>query len=78
MELLVALKSGGTNIAVDYALETAWGYAVALDMTLRDLQGEAKKTAVRGKSAKRSNVQRQSACSYLPQMSVTLAVDGLS
>ena len=43
MELLVALKSGGTNIAVDYALDTVWGYAVALDMTLRDLQGEAKK-----------------------------------
>lgn len=43
VELLVALKSGGTNIAVDYALDTVWGYAVALDMTLRDLQGEAKK-----------------------------------
>ena len=43
VELLVALKSGGTNIAVDYALNTVWGYGVALDMTLRDLQGEAKK-----------------------------------
>ena len=43
VELLVALKSGGKNIAVHDALETIWGYAVSLDMTLRDLQGEAKK-----------------------------------
>lgn len=43
VELLVALKSGGTNIAVEDALNTVWGYGVALDMTLRDLQGEAKK-----------------------------------
>lgn len=44
VELVVALKSGGTNISVDKALEHVWGYAVSLDMTRRDLQGEAKKT----------------------------------
>ncbi|WP_395541179.1 fumarylacetoacetate hydrolase family protein [Neotabrizicola sp. sgz301269] len=43
VELLVALKSGGTNIPVDKALDHVWGYGVALDMTRRDLQGEAKK-----------------------------------
>lgn len=43
VELIVALKSGGTNISVDDALDHVWGYAVALDMTRRDLQGEAKK-----------------------------------
>ena len=43
VELVVALKSGGTNIPVDKALDHVWGYAVALDMTRRDLQGEAKK-----------------------------------
>lgn len=44
VELVVALKSGGTNISVDSALDHVWGYAVSLDMTRRDLQGEAKKT----------------------------------
>ena len=43
VELVVALKSGGTNIAPDKALDHVWGYAVGLDMTRRDLQGEAKK-----------------------------------
>ena len=43
VELVVALKSGGTNIPVDKALDHVWGYAVSLDMTRRDLQGEAKK-----------------------------------
>lgn len=43
VELLVALKSGGTNIPLDQALEHVWGYAVSLDMTRRDLQGQAKK-----------------------------------
>lgn len=43
LELLVALKSGGTSIPVDSALEHVYGYATSLDMTRRDLQGEAKK-----------------------------------
>ena len=43
VELLTALKSGGTNIAVEDALSHVWGYGIALDMTRRDLQGEAKK-----------------------------------
>ena len=41
-EMLVALKSGGTNIPVESALDHVYGYAVCLDMTRRDLQGEAK------------------------------------
>lgn len=43
VELVVALKSGGTNIAVAEALDHVWGYAPSLDMTRRDLQGQAKK-----------------------------------
>ncbi|ASJ70797.1 fumarylacetoacetate hydrolase family protein [Granulosicoccus antarcticus] len=43
IELVVALKSGGTNISVENALEHVYGYATSLDMTRRDLQGEAKK-----------------------------------
>lgn len=41
-EMLVALKSGGTNIPVESALDHVYGYAACLDMTRRDLQGEAK------------------------------------
>ena len=44
IELVVALKSGGANIGESDALQHVYGYAVALDMTRRDLQGEAKKT----------------------------------
>ena len=43
VEMAVALKSGGTNIPLDEALEHVFGYAVSIDMTRRDLQGEAKK-----------------------------------
>ncbi|WP_148227574.1 fumarylacetoacetate hydrolase family protein [Fulvimarina pelagi] len=43
IEMVVALKSGGTNIPVESALDHVYGYAVGLDMTRRDLQGEAKK-----------------------------------
>ncbi|MCR9150898.1 MAG: fumarylacetoacetate hydrolase family protein [Rhodobacteraceae bacterium] len=42
-EMLVALKSGGTDIPVASALDHVYGYALCLDMTRRDLQGEAKK-----------------------------------
>lgn len=43
IEMMVALKSGGRDIALEDALSNVWGYGVALDMTRRDLQGEAKK-----------------------------------
>jgi fumarylpyruvate hydrolase len=43
LEMVVALKSGGKNIAIEAALSHVFGYAVGLDMTRRDLQGEAKK-----------------------------------
>ncbi len=43
LELVAGLGSGGSNIAVEAALGHVWGYAVGLDMTRRDLQGEAKK-----------------------------------
>ena len=36
------LMSGGVNIPVDRALDHVYGYALALDMTRRDLQGEQK------------------------------------
>ncbi len=42
-ELSVFLKSGGVNIPVESALDHGYGYALSLDMTRRDLQGEMKK-----------------------------------
>ncbi len=38
VELVAALKSGGTNIPVESALDHVYGYALGLDMTRRDLQ----------------------------------------
>ncbi|MEM9903080.1 MAG: fumarylacetoacetate hydrolase family protein [Pseudomonadota bacterium] len=42
-ELAVFLKSGGTDIPISKALDHVYGYALSLDMTRRDLQGEMKK-----------------------------------
>jgi fumarylpyruvate hydrolase len=44
IELYVALKTGGRDIARDDALSHVFGYGVALDMTRRDLQAVSKKT----------------------------------
>jgi len=43
VELVVALKGGGTDIAPEQALDLVWGYGVGLDLTRRDLQAIAKK-----------------------------------
>ncbi|MFC5070001.1 fumarylacetoacetate hydrolase family protein [Flaviflagellibacter deserti] len=42
IEMTVALGKGGKDIPVEKALEYVFGYGVGLDMTRRDLQGEAK------------------------------------
>ena len=43
VELVVAIGIGGREIKAADAMKHVWGYAVGLDMTRRDLQGEAKK-----------------------------------
>ncbi|MDA7415862.1 fumarylacetoacetate hydrolase family protein [Xenophilus arseniciresistens] len=43
IELVVAIGKGGKNIAAADAHQHVFGYAVGLDMTRRDLQGEMKK-----------------------------------
>lgn len=43
VECVVALKSGGSNISVDDALDHVWGYGVGIDMTRRDMQDGLKK-----------------------------------
>ena len=44
MELVVAIGTGGRDIAESDALTHVWGYCAGLDMTRRDLQNAAKKT----------------------------------
>jgi fumarylpyruvate hydrolase len=43
IELVVAIGTGGKNIAAADAHKHIYGYAVGLDMTRRDLQGDMKK-----------------------------------
>jgi len=43
IELVVAIGTGGKNIPAADAMKHIYGYAVGLDMTRRDLQGEMKK-----------------------------------
>jgi fumarylpyruvate hydrolase len=57
LELVAALKSGGTNIAIGDALQHVYGYTIGLDMTRRDLQrgmGDQKKPWEIGKSFDRA------------------------
>ncbi|MEJ8840351.1 fumarylacetoacetate hydrolase family protein [Ramlibacter sp. AN1133] len=43
IELVACIGTGGRNIKAADAKKHIWGYAVGLDMTRRDLQGEQKK-----------------------------------
>ena len=43
IELAVAIGKGGADIPVESALDHVFGYGVGLDMTRRDIQGDAKK-----------------------------------
>jgi fumarylpyruvate hydrolase len=42
IELVVALKAGGADVAAERALDLVYGYAVGVDLTRRDLQNAAK------------------------------------
>jgi len=82
-EMLVALKSGGTNIPLGQALDHVFGYGLALDMTRRDLQGAQKKMGRPweiGKAFERSApcgpVHQVSKVGHLDQGRVELRVNG--
>ncbi len=83
IELAVALKSGGRDLSEASALDCVFGYAVALDMTRRDLQGEAKKTGRPweiGKafehSAPITPMTPASLCGHLESGAIALKVNG--
>lgn len=82
-EVAVMLKSGGTNIPLEQALDHVFGYALSLDMTRRDLQGEAKKMGRPweiGKAFERSApvgpIHRVEEVGHLSQGKMTLTVNG--
>ena len=83
MELVVALKSGGADISLGGALEHVYGYGLGLDMTRRDLQGEAKKLGRPWevgksfeKSAPMSELVPASETGHLDQGRICLKVNG--
>jgi fumarylpyruvate hydrolase len=43
IEMVVALKAGGTDVSPGEALRLVWGYGVGVDLTRRNIQDEAKK-----------------------------------
>ena len=52
VELVVALKSGGIDLAPAQAAQAIFGYAVGVDLTRRDLQASAKKKGAPWTTAK--------------------------
>lgn len=83
MELVVALGRGGRDIPVDKANDCIFGYALGLDMTRRDLQGECKKLGRPwevGKAFDHSGpigpVHPASKTGILSQGAISLAVNG--
>ena len=83
IELVVAIGTGGRNIAAADAASHIWGYAVGLDMTRRDLQNEMKKQGRPweiGKAFEQSApigpIVAKSSCGELLRGAITLSVDG--
>ena len=83
IELVVAIGRGGREIAAADGFQHVYGYAVGLDMTRRDLQGEMKKQGrpwCIGKgfdqSAPIGPIHPASATGELAQGAITLSVNG--
>jgi fumarylpyruvate hydrolase len=83
VELVAALKSGGSDIPQESALNHVFGYALGLDMTRRDLQrgmGDEKKPWEIGKSFDRSApigpLHRVEQVGHFKAQGISLAVNG--
>ena len=84
IEMVVAIGIGGSNITPADALKHVWGYGVGLDMTRRDLQGEAKKMGrpwdtgkAFDESAPCSNLVPVSQCGHPAKGLIILKVNGV-
>lgn len=83
VEMVVALKGGGKNIAVEDALDYVYGYGVGIDMTRRDLQGVAKEQRrpwepgkAFEKSAPMSEIIQAAEIGHPDKGAITLSVNG--
>jgi len=83
IELVVAIGTGGRNIRAADAFKHIFGYAVGLDMTRRDLQGEMKKQGRPweiGKafehSAPMTDIVPVATCGHLSKGAIWLKVNG--
>lgn len=83
VELAVLLGAGGRDIARADAAATIYGYAVALDMTRRDLQAKAKKAGRPWEAAKAAEfsapiglVAPASAVAGIADAAISLSVNG--
>ncbi len=83
VEMVVALHSGGTNIAEDEARAHIFGYGVGLDLTRRDLQAAAKAKGnpwdvakAFDRSAPLSALRRASEIGHLEHAVLSLEVNG--
>jgi len=83
IEMIVALASGGRDIAVERALDHVFGYGVGLDLTRRDLQAIAKTKGLPWDSAKAfdqsapvSALQRVADVGHPNSARLTLTVNG--
>lgn len=83
IELVVGLKKGGKNLTLSEARSSIFGYAVGIDMTRRDLQGEMKKLGRPweiGKafehSAPCTNFVPVETCGYIESGEIWLDIDG--
>ena len=84
VELVVAIGTGGRDIAPEHALDHVFGYAVGLDMTRRDLQADAKKAGrpwafAKGfdESCPISPIVAVAQSGHPDRGSITLSIDGV-
>lgn len=83
VEMVVAIGKGGADIAVENALDHVYGYGVGLDLTRRDLQGEAKKMGrpwdtgkAFDQSAPCGAITPVTQCGHLNQALIQLMING--
>ena len=83
IELVVAIGTGGAGIKAAAAAAHIWGYAVGLDMTRRDLQGDMKKQGrpwcigkAFDQSAPIGPIHAKSSTGELTAGAITVAVNG--
>lgn len=83
VEMVIALASGGRDIALEHALEKVYAYGIGLDLTRRDLQATAKKNGSPWDTAKGfdcsapvSSLHRASDIGHPANAAISLHVNG--